>query len=166
MPIKPIIEDISRETVEQTSELMKFTLDWQAETGGEFGAEDMRVDRFISAVQFYKLNGGASSYLWCGDESTVSELYGKDFALAATGCDGIPDSEFEFALGGGYHQVAHTKKPLFQFVRSTIDVYGKPYEITYHRAVFPMSFATTPAIGVMSQFLSSPTQLETQGLRH
>ena len=147
------------DTIGVDDSVMQNCLSWFNDTRGVFLHQPDRLESVLSHLQIHAVRETEVQYMYCGAQSVVGDLYGREFCYKASGKFGLPDSSFERSLNWDYTQVLRTETPIMQRVNAPIDVYGQKYYVDFYRFVFPIYVQGVNAVAVLARFADSPARL-------
>lgn len=132
---------------------------WFGRTEGDPEREPDKFSDLASVLQIQVPGPGGAPYLFVGTESAPTILWGRGFAEAAMGRNGIPDTAVEARFLRDYQNVARDKSTASGRVVGDVAVDGISIRVEYDRFVFPLRFQAFNAVGVLARFRAPPTPL-------
>lgn len=132
-------------------------LDWHR-SGAAIHSDDDRLAELFPQIQICNRDGGfPPSFLYVGQESLTSIVFGDEFALRSAGVAGVPDADYERAVNAAYMEVADTLKPTLHRIKSTMrPAWGGRIGMIYDRLIVPCAMRSgLPAFAIFS----TPSQI-------
>ena len=148
-----LIAPISKSNAAQNDQVIQELFDWISVSEGRASSNPQQLERLMPSLQIHAWKeDGTAPYWYCGTKSTTAQIYGREFALNATGRSGIPDAEFEATMQQLYGEVHRSHQIACEKISACIWVNRLLMPIHYFRVVFPVEFEMGRFVGILTRF--------------